>query len=195
MNGQLRAADRAGIGLGVIPPAFDVVVFAGAGRAHGERGHRGRGPVVGHVADDGISWPAIGAVDERIPVAPVGGIQQFLATIRADRQVRRHQGIDHVAGDALADEERLEGFRLGDIGRLDGGDDGRRGWLPLDRFQKLPVPVARSLGVNEHAGGVVQHPAVNVVVAGKAVDEGPETDTLHHATNPVEPRDHDPVRG
>src|SRR5689334_23562739 len=50
-----------------------VVVFACTGGAHRKVRHGGRCPVVGQRRDDGESRTAVGAVDEWVPVATVGG--------------------------------------------------------------------------------------------------------------------------
>lgn len=72
-----RAAGRAADRLGVEPAVQWVEVLPLALPAHGEPGHRGGGPVVGDVPDDGEPRPAVGAVDEGMAVTPVGGVEQF----------------------------------------------------------------------------------------------------------------------
>ena len=56
-------------------------------RAHLEAGHRGQRPVVGHAAHDREARPAVRAVDERVAVPPVAGIEQLRQAVVARRAV------------------------------------------------------------------------------------------------------------
>ena len=89
---QPRPAGGAAHRLGVEPAVRRVVVLRRARPAHGEGGHRGVGPVVGHVGHDGEPGPAVGAVDERVPMPPVRGIEEFGQAVGAHGAVGRHQG-------------------------------------------------------------------------------------------------------
>ena len=62
-------------------------------RSHmAKRGHGGRRPVVRQAADDGEPGPAVGAVDERVPVTPVGRVEQLGEAALAGGDVRRNRG-------------------------------------------------------------------------------------------------------
>ncbi len=84
---QRRPAVGAAHRLGVEAAVGGVGVLAGTVVAHGEAGHRRGGAIVGQRADDGEPGPAVGAVDERVPVAPVGRVAQFGRAVRAHRDV------------------------------------------------------------------------------------------------------------
>ena len=79
---------RAGVGLGVEAAVGRVLVLGAAGGAHGKAGHRGQRPVVGDAAHDREARPAVGAVDERVAVAAVGGVEQLAQAVRAHRACR-----------------------------------------------------------------------------------------------------------
>ena len=68
---KLRAADRAGVGLGMKAAVQRVFVLPLAIRAHLENGHGGQRAVIGNILDDGEARAAVGAVGERIVVAAV----------------------------------------------------------------------------------------------------------------------------
>ena len=86
------AADRAGIGLGVMAPVLRVAVLGRAFRAHRKPGHGGMRAVVGNARDDGKARPAVRAVDEGIAVPPVLRVQQLRLAVRAQAQIRRDRG-------------------------------------------------------------------------------------------------------
>ncbi len=56
-------------------------------RAEGKRGHGGGRPVVGDILDDGEARAAIGAIDERVEIAAIAGVEQFPLTIRTDGDI------------------------------------------------------------------------------------------------------------
>ncbi len=70
-----RPADRAGVRLGVEAAVERIVVLRLARGAHLEAGHRRGRPVVGDAAHDREPRAAVRAVDERIAVAAVGGVE------------------------------------------------------------------------------------------------------------------------
>ena len=76
---ELRAADRAGIGLGVKAAVRRILVFFAAGGTQHELAHRRVGPVVRNVDDDGVTRAAVGAVGEGI----------FKAAVARDRTIPR----------------------------------------------------------------------------------------------------------
>ena len=65
----------------------------------------------------------------------------------------------------------------------------------LDRFHELPLAVRGPLRMDEHASSIVQHQAPQEKVAGKTVDGGAKTHSLHHTAYPVQPGEHRSVRG
>jgi len=88
--------------------------------AHLERRHRRLGPVVGNVLDDGKARTAVGAVDERVTIATVAGIEKLAQAIIADGDIWR-DGLK-LAGAALrvTDDE----LGIGDWVSCSAGADG-----------------------------------------------------------------------
>src|SRR5215208_612919 len=80
---HLRAAEWAGVWLGVEAAVRGVVVLVLALGAHLEACHRGHGPVVGYRAGYGEAWPAVRAVGERVAVAPVRGVEDLRQALLA----------------------------------------------------------------------------------------------------------------
>jgi hypothetical protein len=86
---QPRPAGGAGVGLGVKAAVRGIGVLGRARGAHREGGHRRQRPVVGHPADDREPRSAVGTVDERVAVAPVGRVAQLAQARVAGRDVGR----------------------------------------------------------------------------------------------------------
>src|SRR5580700_1687836 len=108
----MRAACRAGVGLGVKPPVARIVVFVRTLRAHLENSHRGARTIVRQSFDDGEAGSAVGAVGEGITVAPIGGVEDFPLTFTAGRNVRQDQrGLGAVG--ALPDLKLFVGYGIG----------------------------------------------------------------------------------
>ena len=84
------------------PAVGGVVVLGRARRAHGERGHGGERPVVGHVPDDGEPRAAVGAVDERVAVAAVVRVGELAQAVGAGRGVGGDQGPARAGAGPLA---------------------------------------------------------------------------------------------
>src|SRR5947199_146563 len=79
----------------LVASAIERVVILGlALRAHGEDRHRGLRPVVGNTAGDGEARAAVGAVDKRIAVTPVAGIEKFAQAIGTGGRIGRNAGAD-----------------------------------------------------------------------------------------------------
>ena len=177
-----RPAHGAAVGLGVVASAADVAVFGGAGGAHGEPGHRGVGPVVGQRPQDREPRPAVGAVDEGVAVAPVGGVGQFLQAGGAGGQVGGGQGGRGPGGAGqdgkpavpAAARQRLHGQVLHH------GQRGRRG---ANRFHKAVQGGRRAFQFQFHPGGGVAGPAGQLFPGGQPVQEGAEPHPLHDAGN------------
>ena len=181
-----RPAGRAGVGLRVEAPAARVRILRRAGRAHPERAHGRVRPVVGQALEDRVARPALGAVDERVAVAPVPRDRGARAGSRRRapgraearwrrapaRPARRDRERGGRAPVRRAGRQRLHvlharrGRRLGPE-RAQEGRYGRRG----------------AHGADQHALGVVAHPAAQAEAGRHAVDEGPEADALHHAAH------------
>ena len=132
---QPRPARRARDGLGVEPPVDGVVILRGARRAQREAAHRRVRAVVREPARDREARTAVGAVDERIAVAAIGGVVQLAEAVVA----HRHVGRRRTCGRRRRRCSRRCGSRAPpprSIGRrLDGVDAGQR--RPLDDESSL----------------------------------------------------------
>ena len=90
-QGELGAADRAAHRLGVEAAVGGVGVLGPAVVAQDEAGHGGRRPVVGDRRDDRVPGPAVGAVDERVAEAAVGGVEHLPGAVGAGGHVDAHR--------------------------------------------------------------------------------------------------------
>src|SRR5919199_846599 len=176
----LRAADRAGVGLGVEAAVGWGVVISLAVGAHLEVCHRGHGPVVGHRAGYGEPRAAVGAVGERIPVAPVCRIEEFLKTLRTGCYVWRDQGAAPDSFPAflypevslLPDREGPPGYAF---------DHGQRRSFFLYLLQEAFQLLRRTLRLDVDPFGVVAHQPGKPMPPRQSVDEGPKAHALHDA--------------
>ena len=174
---QSRAAD----GLSVEAAVGRVGVLGRARRAHREAGHRGRRPVVGEPGGDRVARPAVGAGDERVPVAAVGRVAQVGQAVVADGHVG---GDERASGGLLrlADGEARAPGGWEVLGR-DVGDQGQgRGVVAESSHERLDVRgVPLDLGDDALAG--VPDRARQVERPGQRVDVRPEPDALHHSAH------------
>ena len=89
MSRTLGPAVGAGVGLRVEAPIARIVVLGAAALAHREPRHRRQRPVVGDAPHDREARPAVGAVDERIAVAAIAGVEKLGEAVGAGRRVGR----------------------------------------------------------------------------------------------------------
>ncbi len=180
---QMGAALEASIGLSMEAAVRRVVVFRLAFGAHREFGHGSGRAVVGQPAHDGEARAAVGAVDERVVVAPVLRVEQLFHAGIAGGQVGRNQsGIGFGAFFREADLERVEAFQ-GHFGDGDLLHLGSRGGM-LGKIQHEAVQLGGlAFGVYFHAVHVVQHPPGDHVQFCLTIDKGAETHPLHYAGN------------
>ena len=178
---DMGAAFEARVGLRVEAAVQRVAVLAGAALAHGEVLHGGALAVVGQLLDDGEPRPAVRAVDERVAVAAVVGVEQLARAVVAGGQVGRHErGLLHGAGVREADLEGVEVLQRDLLERHLLDARGRRRVLrQLD--DELVEQLGLALGMDEHAVGRVEHPAVYQVLLRQSIDEGAESHPLHYA--------------
>ena len=88
---NMRPALKAGIGLRMKAPVERVSILCGAGGAHRKVIHRRGRSVIGQRADDGKARPAVGAVDKRIVIAPIGGVEQLTQAIVTGGDIGRNE--------------------------------------------------------------------------------------------------------
>ena len=126
-EGDPGTAHRARHRLGVEAAASGILVLGAAGRAEGELHHRRPRAVVGEIADDGVARPAVGAVDERIAVPPIGGIFHLPEARLAGGDVGRDDGAARGATRAVDDDELAVPARLerAHLQPVDAGERGR----------------------------------------------------------------------
>ena len=173
-------AHRAAVRLGMVTPALDVAVLGGAGGAHGKFRHGGVGPVIGQRPQDGKPRPAVGAVDERVPVPAVGGIVQLCQTGRAGGKVGGGQRLGSPGGAGQNDKPRIPaaaGQRL----HLHLLHHRQRWRLGSDLADKPLDGVPAALQLQLHPGGGVAGPAGQVFPQGQPVQKRPEPHPLHNA--------------
>ena len=161
-------------------PVCRILVFAPAVGAHHKPGHRRQRAVVGDPGGDRESRPAVRTVDERIPVAAIGGIQELAETRSTGRYVSGDGGVRPAAARAPPD---LEPALAGRAQRLPGNALDHREWRGVRREPSCEL-VDRgrgSLHLDGHAGGVVADVPVEPELACEAIDERAETDPLDGA--------------
>ncbi len=175
---QVRAADRAGVRLGVEAAIQRVFIFFAAGRTQREALHRRVGTVVGQRLDDRKARATVGAVDERVAVAAVGGIEQLAQTVRADAQVRQDQRRLAAARVAAANlEERVAGGV--EVSCLNALDQGAGGLILLDAAQKRLQARGIALDLDHHALGRIVHPPGKIKVGRQSIDKRAKAHSLH----------------
>jgi len=177
---QGRPALGAGVGLGVETAVGRVLIFAPAVGAEREARHGGAGPVVGHVGDDREARAAVGAVDESVATAPVGGVEQLDAAGGASGQIRQHPGQRGAGRGAVGDPEAgLAGRRQ--FGAFKACEAPRRRQLGRQAGLKSRHGVGRPFDLDRHPGGVVEHKTGQAKFGGQAIDERPAADALDQA--------------
>ncbi len=187
--GEPGAAGRAGHGLGVEPAIRGARVLGSARRAERERPHRRGRPVVRQVIDDRRPRAAVRAVRERVPVAPVGGVEQLAQAVVAGGDVGREEALGRRGRDALLD---LEARRQGRGLRL--AQRANRHALHVRPRRRIGPEAAgqrvegggRASGLDLHAPGDVAHPAVQAELGGEAPDERTEAHALDDAVHDEE---------
>ncbi len=107
---QRRPAGRTRVRLRVEAPVARVLVLGPARVAHGKAGHRGERPVVRDAAHDREARPAVRAVDERIAVAAIRGIEQLAQAVVAGRAVGRDRRV-RLAAAPCSPRSRSRGRR------------------------------------------------------------------------------------
>ena len=175
-----RAAPGAGVGLGVKATIGRVVILPPAFVAHLEARHRRGRPVVGDAGDDREPRPAVGAVDERVAVPAIRGVEQLRQALPAGGRVGGHRSVGRAAPRADHDPEAgfaERGHRLGP----DALDLGQRRRFPLDASHEALHRVGLALNFEQDAVLVVEHVAGQPLLVREPVGEGAKTHTLDRA--------------
>src|SRR5690606_219733 len=137
----------------------------------------------GHVPHDGEPGTAVGAVEERVPVPAVTGVEQLRQALLArggvggDRCPSRTTvvTVDDAEPDAPPRWPRHDGDAF-DVRPAEGVD--------LPGLQESGHARAPALNLDDHTTGVVADPPVQSEPLRQAVHERAEPDTLHHALDP-----------
>ncbi len=191
---HLGATDGAGHRLGMEAAVERVLVFGGTVRAERETRHGGVGPVVGDVTDDGETRAAVGAVDERVAIAPIGRVEQLAQAVGADAHIRRD---GHKGGRVIFGMDDLEAAKA--ARRLPGHAqliDARQGWgFGAQGVDKLIQHLPLTVDFDVDPGGGIAHPTGQPQARGQAIDERPETDALDDAADMDAGGDHLPPLG
>ena len=95
------------------PSVSGVIILGLTHLTHSKMLHGGVRPVIRNIIDDGIPWPAIGAIDEWIVIAAVGGIKQLTKAVGTDGDIWGYKGGFVGSSSALGNSEApaiLDGF-------------------------------------------------------------------------------------
>jgi hypothetical protein len=180
---ELGSAVGAGDRLGMEPAVRRVFEFALAGGAEGEPAEGGALAVVGEGEDDAEPGAAMGAVGEGMPVASVGGIEDFATAFVAGREVGQHPGgAVSVRVGCLDAEARVSGGV--EPGFLDVLETAVGGAFRFQAASKGLHGEARALDFQPGPGGGVANEAGEFEFVGEPVGEGAEPDALNETSDP-----------
>ena len=97
---DLWATVRAGVGLGMKTPVQGIVILRLASGTHWEDTHGCLVAVIGNILDDCEARTTIGAVNERMTITPVYGVEEFMQTVVTGGGIWRDECI--ALGSSLA---------------------------------------------------------------------------------------------
>ena len=132
------------------------MVFARAVGAHREAGHGGAGAVVGQRGDDGEARAAVGAVDEGVPVAPVGRVALFGGAFGAHGDVGGGERAAAVGPRRVRDREAGAADDR-NVLRLNRFDDRQRRGVVGEPGEEVVEIRGVALDLDDRAGAVVAH--------------------------------------
>ena len=178
---HLRPADGAAVGLSVIAPVLDIVVFPVAVGTHGELAHRGLAAVVWHVLYNSKARTAVGAVYKRIFIPPVVPVAQLTQTIVTDADIRRDERIAEGLGLTFKYFEIGIILELRRILGLDALYHGKLGRAQRQRGGEALQRIALTLKLQLNAGGGVFNKSAQTELLYKLMYKGAEAHTLHDA--------------
>src|SRR5208283_710019 len=175
---NLRPAFPTGVRLRVEAPVERIFILRAAGWAHRKRGHRGERTVVRNIAHDGEAWAAVGAVDERIAITAVGGIEHLAQAVGADGDIGRDKRAYRFAT-MSRDNAELTVAVAGNF-----ADCYIRNACEWRRFRRQVRKEVihchrRTLHLDANSRRGVTDAARQLPLSGKAIDIWPEADTLH----------------
>ncbi len=184
---DLRSADRAGVGLGVITPIGRIIILVPADGTHAKAGHGRVRPVVRQLAEDRVARPAVGAVDEWIRVPAIGGVPEFPPAVLAQCQVGRDRGGGRGLGRTARHDDKAGTGRRG--GRLDlpvrqqshRGNPGGGRRLRAQPGGEILQHRGRRAGADRDSVAIVADPPAHSEARRQPGHERPESHPLHGA--------------
>ena len=167
----------AGVRLGVEATVAGVLVLPPALRTHLEMDHGGSRPVVGQAPGDREPRAAVGAVDERVPVAAIAGIEQLPDAVITGRRVGRKSRFGPARRSAREDAKPALPARCQRLDRqvVHSSEWRRRVREPREQ---LVHPARFSLRLEQRTGRLVEHVTPEPEFLGQPVDEGTKADSL-----------------
>ena len=161
-------------------PVRRIFVLGAAVSAERKSAHRGLGAVVGDIQNDGEARSAVGAVDERVAITAVGGIEELAQAIVAHRHVGRDQLVLSCNLLRVPDIEAVVAFGQDRL-RRQRGDVRQRRRFVRQRGDKDIERSRVAFGLDSDAAGMVQHPAAHAQPFRQVVHEGSKANALHNA--------------
>ena len=174
--------------LRVKAPVGGIRVLAPALGAERERFHRGVRAIVGNAAHDREARPAVRAVRERIPEAPLERVEDFVATVGAERRIGRDFGACR-AGLACDDVKAVATDLRRGRRRFDGADSRERRDVALHEGEEEFHRAAAAARVHEHTVRVVADVARHAAHLCEPPDVGTKTHALDAAAHAYRHRD------
>jgi len=173
---QTRPACGAGSRLRMEAPVGRVPVFLPAAVAETELSHGCQGAIIGNTGDDRVTRAAIGAIDERVPVAAVAGVEQLPQAIGTHIAIGAYLGVAYAmaAGEDGKVVVVLEGERF----RMYGRDHRQGRSLCLYSGQETVARGFAPLDLQFHSRGRVPDPPGQAALPGEPVDKGAKSDSL-----------------
>ena len=182
-QGKSRPTGRTGGRLRVEPAIPGVLILLTTAGTHGERGHRGPLAVIRQRPDDREARTALGAVQERISVAPIPAIAHLREASPADRQVRRgKQRQVSLAGTGVDPESLTAMMRRGPVDG-DAPKMGRGRGGGLQPVQEPSDGLVVALGVDQDAVRPVANRPTEPMGFREPVDKGAKPDALDNPFN------------
>ena len=159
--GKPGPTDRTGDRLGVKSSVQWVFVLSAAIRTHLEFGHGGERTVVGQSLDESVTRSAMRAIGERVEIAPIGRVENFLETLLTTVEIRRDPNPGAMGSPGLQDNEALALLKWHPL--LQNTIDHSSRWRLLHQTSvKLSDPLGRPLYLNKNASGIVTYEAGKV---------------------------------
>ena len=158
VEAHMRTTDRAGVRLGMKAPVEGVIVFCLACRAHRKDAHSRLVPIIRHILDNRKAGTTIGAVGERIAVAPVSGIEELTQTVVTGGGIGRDKCMPFGASLAMGNDEGAlmeRQYHFGDNG-IDTCQG--RGLLVKCALEVIERPVG-TFDLDGHTAAIIQHKA------------------------------------